>query len=59
MKSKSIRTSLRASINAHCRDCVYDPSNGGSWRKQVENCTVLACSLYNVRPKSIGLGGEK
>lgn len=57
MCKKSIRTSLRAAINANCRDCVYDPSNGGTWRQQVENCAVKACSLYPVRPVSVG--GEK
>lgn len=57
MSKKSIRTSLRGAINAHCRDCVYDPSNGGTWRQQVEDCTVKACSLHSVRP--VKVGGEK
>lgn len=54
MTKKSTRVSLRALLNAHCRDCVYDPANGGTWRQQVENCTVKACSLYSVRPTSKG-----
>ena len=36
--------SLRAAINAFCRECVY-------WkRKEVRRCTALACPLYAVRP---------
>lgn len=54
MTKKATRVSLRALLNAHCRDCIYDPTNGGSWRKQVENCTVTVCALYSVRPKSVG-----
>lgn len=50
MLKTSNRMSLRAAINAHCKDCCYDPSNGGTWREQVENCSVKNCSLYLVRP---------
>ena len=42
---------LRASINANCCDCIYDELEPGTWRKQVENCTVTNCELYAVRPK--------
>lgn len=54
--------SLRAAINANCKDCIYDGAESGSWRKQVENCTITACSLHPVRPKTIKgkrLGKEK
>ena len=43
-------TSLRACINQHCKDCIYDETNGGTWRQQVEDCTVTKCALYLVRP---------
>ena len=43
-------TSLRACINQHCKDCIYDKTNGGTWRQQVEDCTVTKCALYPVRP---------
>lgn len=47
--------SLRAAINAKCRDCIYDPKSGlGTWRQQVEACTCLDCPLYPVRPRSEG-----
>lgn len=44
--------SRRAAIDAQCKACVYDKnvSGQGSWRKQVQNCTVTACPLYEVRP---------
>ena len=46
-------TSLRAAINQHCRNCLYDKISGvGSWRQQVEACTAKTCALYTVRPKS-------
>ena len=54
MSKKSIRPSLRAAINANCKDCVFDSTESGTWRKQVENCPVKACSLYPVRPVSVG-----
>jgi hypothetical protein len=41
---------LRARIDAKCCECIYDPHSGGTWRKQVENCTSRACPLYEVRP---------
>lgn len=40
------------SINAKCKDCIYDPLAGGTWRQQAENCTVTSCSLYPYRPVS-------
>jgi hypothetical protein len=48
------RASLRGCIDANCKDCIYDPSESGSWRKQVQNCTVTGCSLFPVRPQTIG-----
>jgi hypothetical protein len=47
--------SLRRSIDAKCKQCVYDPlCGGGTWREQVAQCTVLACPLWPIRtgPKS-------
>ena len=47
------RPSLRRAINAKCRECIYDPIGGfGTWRAQTENCTVVDCPLYPVRPTS-------
>ena len=49
------KKSLRGAINSHCRDCIYDATRNaglGSWRQQVEACTVTKCALYEVRPVS-------
>lgn len=47
------RPGLRASINAMCKGCIYDPIGGkGTWRQQVEACTAKQCPLYPVRPVS-------
>ena len=40
---------LRAHIDAMCCSCVYDPSNGGTWRQQIDACTVTLCPLHAVR----------
>lgn len=42
--------SLRAAINAKCKDCIYDRLAGGTWRAQVEACTATTCPLYPYRP---------
>ena len=44
--------SLRKSTNEHCKQCIYDPLSGGTWRQQVEACTAPNCALFEVRPKS-------
>jgi len=44
---------FRARINANCCECTYDEFESGTWRKQVENCTVMQCQLYPVRPLSL------
>ena len=43
---------LRARIDAKCCECIYDPPQEGTWRKQVLNCTSCDCPLYEVRPRS-------
>ncbi len=40
-------------INQKCKECIYDPSDDGTWRQQVEACEIRECSLYPYRPKSI------
>ncbi len=42
--------SLRKALNEHCKACIYDPhSGGGTWRQQVEACTISRCSLWEFR----------
>ena len=45
--------SLKKCIQEHCKNCTYDPSAPGTWREQVENCTVKSCSLWTVRPMTM------
>ena len=53
---------LRGKIDAHCISCVYERSNGGTWRQQVEQCCVPSCPLYSVRamskPHGVGQEGQ-
>jgi len=44
-----VKPGLRARINAHCVACSYDKAARGSWRKQVSECCVDSCPLYDVR----------
>jgi len=44
--------SRQKAIDNHCKNCIYDPYAGGTWRQQVEECTVTDCALYKYRPKS-------
>lgn len=47
------KRSLRQAINDKCRECLYDPFSGaGTWRQQVETCTVQSCPLWPHRPVS-------
>lgn len=53
------RNGLRPRINAKCIDCTYEASNGlGTWRQQVEACTVTSCPLWGVRPTSKPSGND-
>lgn len=48
-------SSLRRLINENCKSCIYDKEANGSWRRQVENCTVNKCAFWLVRPKSMDI----
>jgi hypothetical protein len=43
--------SLRRAVNAKCKDCIYDPLAGGTWRAQVAACTCVRCPLFAFRPR--------
>lgn len=45
--------SLKKCIEAKCKDCTYDPMAPGTWREQVEQCTVQLCALWPVRPMTV------
>lgn len=46
--------SLKKCIEQHCKNCTYDQESPGTWREQVENCSVTSCALYAVRPVTMG-----
>ena len=48
--------SLRLAINAQCYDCIYDKTDIGTWRQQVEACPSINCPLYCQRPKATSQG---
>jgi hypothetical protein len=50
---------LRGRLNVKCIECIYDPYQQGSWRKQVGKCTVYDCALYHKRPMPGSKGGHK
>ena len=44
---------FKACIANYCKSCIYDKSEPGTWREQVEACGASSCELYSVRPKSV------
>ena len=44
---------LRGAIDANCVECIYDPRDSGTWRKQCEDCNVLSCQMFAKRPTTI------
>lgn len=46
--------SMKRAIEGKCKDCIYDEAATGSWRSQVEACKDKSCSLWEVRPVTIG-----
>ena len=52
IESLQKKPGLRSRIDAHCVWCSYDELVPGSWRKQVRECGVSDCPLFDVRPSS-------
>lgn len=48
--SISPTTSPRKAIANHCKGCIYDSQDKGTWLQQVEDCTITECALYRHRP---------
>jgi hypothetical protein len=55
-RSRLQPNSLRLAINAQCYECIYDKSDAGTWRQQVEACPSINCPLYCQRPKATSQG---
>lgn len=45
-----MRKSLRKSINAKCKQCLYDPGSPGRCLEQIACCVSVDCALFDVRP---------
>lgn len=44
--------SRKTAIDQFCKSCIYDKSQPGTWRQQVEACGAKTCPLYVYRPVS-------
>jgi len=44
--------SLRKAVDAHCKQCIYDHCEKGTWLEQVERCESVECPLWTFRPVS-------
>ena len=51
-KPERVGLTRQQAINAHCRDCICDELDVGTWRQQVTACSFTACNLYGFRPVS-------
>ncbi len=49
MASEKPKLSAQKAIYAHCKGCIYDPKEKGTWVEQVEACTALQCELFEHR----------
>lgn len=45
--------SLKKCVEAKCKECTYDQYAPGTWRDQVEACSVKTCPLWPVRPMTV------
>ena len=46
-------------INEKCKDCIYDETSGGTWRKQISDCLATDCTLHAYRPLDRARQAEK
>ena len=46
------RLTRQQAINAKCKECIYDPLAGGTWRMQTGACEITDCALWPYRPRS-------
>jgi len=52
-RAKKAPATRRLAIHAMCKECLYDPTEPGGWRGQIEECAATQCPLYNFRPMRI------
>jgi len=42
--------SMRKAVNDKCKECIYDPKAGGTWKSQTESCPSTTCPIHPYRP---------
>lgn len=58
MKLGQITMGMRKAIDEKCKDCIYDPLAGGTWRQQTQACNSMGCPLWPYRPLTRGMRAE-
>ena len=53
------KISAQKAIHNYCKGCIYDPLDKGTWRDQVERCTITHCELFEHRPRSTAYKREQ
>lgn len=48
-----MKLSPQKAIAAHCKGCIYDPEEKGTYQDQIEACTITKCELYEHRPMTL------
>jgi hypothetical protein len=46
------RLTRQQAISAHCKDCIYDPYEPGTWVQQVTRCPSHDCRIWPYRPRT-------
>lgn len=41
----------KQAIHMMCKECIYDPTEPGTYVKQAEMCEITSCPLYPFRPR--------
>jgi len=44
-----MKLSPQKAIFNHCKNCIYDTAEKGTWIEQVENCKITQCEFYEHR----------
>lgn len=53
------KAGFRKRIDDNCRECIYDEADNGTWRMQVQACTITRCQFWDIRAKTTGKTDEE
>ena len=59
IRVKAKQVSWRNAVNEKCKDCIYDEYGEGTWKAQVEACSMPDCPLYTIRPVTAATRKER